>query len=579
MATTTTVTPTSVTCPPHQESCADQLTCVPIDRFCDGVVDCPDTSDEDTARCATTCDGQFVLRGPSGSFSSSVYSETYNSSIVCRWVIRVDPGLSVQISFHHFETEENIDILRMYEGVGAARQLRAELSGFTPPGTVWLLSDQSTVEFISNDVNNLYGFNATYSTANTSNLSDPQILTCTFEQGMCFWRQQQDQHDAYWIRTRGPSFPPLTGPSVDHTIGNISGFYIVTPMSPGEWLKSFRIYSLPLTPTTQLMCLSFWYHMFGNDVHRLRVLLIPLSQPESSDTMVFQKDGNYGDNWNYGQVNLNLTTEARVVFEALNKGGLRNKIALDDIVLTAAPCSHAPPEPTNVPPPTTTPPIPSLWTLHAVEGKNIQLHFLDFDVEAAYDVVEVRDGAGSNSTLLAVLTGNDGPSHDLFSTTNQMTVWFFTDPSGYGRGFRANFTSGVDLGTPVVYQVNSSSRLQFQLISTLYTVCADTWLPHLSDFTCQYLGYSETCHSEKVISLACDNQQTVQTVCLPPEGQDITAGEKCFIAGWGRLAEEGSLPDVLQEADVPLLGQEQCQLQLPEYDITSSMCSGDGAPH
>lgn len=52
--------------------------------------------------------------------------------------------------------------------------------------------------------------------------------------------------------------------------------------------------------------------MFGIDVHRLRVLLIPLSEAESSGTVVLQKDGNYGDNWNYGQVTLNLTTEARV---------------------------------------------------------------------------------------------------------------------------------------------------------------------------------------------------------------------------------------------------------------------------
>lgn len=26
----------------------------------------------------------------------------------------------------------------------------------------------------------------------------------------------------------------------------------------------------------------------------------------------------------------------------------------------------------------------------------------------------------------------------------------------------------------------------------------------------------------------------VQPVCLPPEGQNFTAGRKCFIAGWGR---------------------------------------------
>lgn len=41
-----------------------------------------------------------------------------------------------------------------------------------------------------------------------------------------------------------------------------------------------------------------------------------------------------------------------------------------------------------------------MWILHTSEGQNIQLHFLDFDIEATYDVVEVRDGAGPNSTLL-----------------------------------------------------------------------------------------------------------------------------------------------------------------------------------
>lgn len=41
-----------------------------------------------------------------------------------------------------------------------------------------------------------------------------------------------------------------------------------------------------------------------------------------------------------------------------------------------------------------------LWTLHASDGRNIQLHFLDFDVEATYDFVEVRDGVEPNSTLL-----------------------------------------------------------------------------------------------------------------------------------------------------------------------------------
>lgn len=41
-----------------------------------------------------------------------------------------------------------------------------------------------------------------------------------------------------------------------------------------------------------------------------------------------------------------------------------------------------------------------LWTLRTTKGRNIQLHFLDFDVEAAFDMVEVRDGAGPESPML-----------------------------------------------------------------------------------------------------------------------------------------------------------------------------------
>lgn len=50
----------------------------------------------------------------------------------------------------------------------------------------------------------------------------------------------------------------------------------------------------------------------------------------------------------------------QVLFEALKKGGMRNDIALDDIALISEPCGPAPPEPTNVPPPATTPPIPGV---------------------------------------------------------------------------------------------------------------------------------------------------------------------------------------------------------------------------
>lgn len=55
--------------------------------------------------------------------------------------------------------------------------------------------------------------------------------------------------------------------------------------------------------------------MYGENVHRLRVLVERRSTSlvrEASVIVVFQKEGNYGDNWNFGQVTLNSTADAMV---------------------------------------------------------------------------------------------------------------------------------------------------------------------------------------------------------------------------------------------------------------------------
>uniref|UniRef100_A0A673WPP3 Transmembrane serine protease 15 n=1 Tax=Salmo trutta TaxID=8032 RepID=A0A673WPP3_SALTR len=463
------------------------------------------------------------------------------------------------MNFHSFDTEEEIDTLSLYEGTGQGKNLTYLLSG-PSPGTVWLLSDKATVEFSSDDYNNFQGFNATYSAEDISNLSNEERLSCSFEEGLCFWRQEpEDEGD--WIRTNIPTFPPFTGPNFDHTFGNQSGYYIVTPGSPGQWEKNFKIRSLQLAHSKEPMCLKFWYHMYGENVHRLRVLVVRRSTSvvrEASVIVVFQKEGNYGDSWNFGQVTLNSTADATVVLEAQKNWGMKNDIALDDISLTNGPCGADPPDPTVVPTPTTPPPIPpdcggpfDLWEPNSTFsspnyphsygnkascmnlGWNILLHFLDFDVESTYDMVEVRDGAGPQSELLGVFTGTDATFPDVISTANQITVMFFTDSTGYGRGFRANFTSGLALGMPkpcVTGQyrcqsgecisnvsvcngqpdcadssdeadcVDSTSvrRLQLQVQTTRYTTCGQHWNSQLSHFMCRYLACGVRMVSQKM---------------------------------------------------------------------------------
>ncbi|XP_057634737.1 ovochymase-2 [Chionomys nivalis] len=56
--------------------------------------------------------------------------------------------------------------------------------------------------------------------------------------------------------------------------------------------------------------------------------------------------------------------------------------------------------------------------------------------------------------------------------------------------------------------------------------------------------------------------QSVRPVCLPQSGEHFKAGFVCTTAGWGRLAEGGNLPQVLQQVNLPILTQEECEAAL-----------------
>lgn len=97
----------------------------------------------------------------------------------------------------------------------------------------------------------------------------------------------------------------------------------------------------------------------------------------------------------------------------------------------------------------------------------------------------------------AVLTGDKGPTQDLYSTTNQMSVWFLTDKSGYGRGFRANFTSGVGLGLPGgggghVKQQHDSPPLFHCYLLNLFFVCVQLHVQMISSSVTQEAASTAT---------------------------------------------------------------------------------------
>uniref|UniRef100_A0A8C4RPT4 Transmembrane serine protease 15 n=1 Tax=Erpetoichthys calabaricus TaxID=27687 RepID=A0A8C4RPT4_ERPCA len=523
-------------------------------------------------------------------------------------------------------------------------------------------------------------------------------INCSFEEGMCYWTQDL-KNNGQWTRLNRGIFPPFSGPEFDHTFGNSTVIH---------YLSFFH----------------FRYHMYGSDVYRLSVLLDSIS---GTTNTIFEKTGNYGDHWNYAQITLN----EKYYFARM---GRWNIIALDDIKLTNTSCVGVVPEPTHVPQPTIPPSEPTdcggpfelwesnntfsspnypnnyvnrafcTWHLNAEEGKNIQFHFSDFELEYINDVVEVRDGRGDESLCLVnVFTGKES-FRDVYSTTNHMTVHFVTNKEITRKGFLANFTTGYHLGFPCEYQCLRGKCISISSHCDGYLDCPDAsdeadCGKHLVCFHYIYLGclksyttsgllilkertfihifylclfYFSECGTRKVsmksdgrivggnnakegawpwvVSLyfngkhicgasllnnrwlvtaahcvygrsfdqskwkaviglhtqlnltypqtvICQidnifmnphyNKRTkdsdialihlessvhfsdyIQPICLPEKNQQFKPGTKCFIAGWGSVA------NILQEASVPIIANDVCQQRMPEYNITQRMMCG-----
>uniref|UniRef100_H2Y3P5 MAM domain-containing protein n=1 Tax=Ciona intestinalis TaxID=7719 RepID=H2Y3P5_CIOIN len=163
---------------------------------------------------------------------------------------------------------------------------------------------------------------------------------CDFEQNYwCGWTNQLNLN-LNWTRWQGKSSSSYTGPSTDHTTLSENGYYIYVDMDyVGEdphMNDPAQVFSPMLTVTDENgLCLTFWYHMYGDHVNQLGVYV---KQRDYTSGLLWSRQGSLGSSWNYGQVSIQRAGDFTVVFEALRGAGYKGDIALDDIKFIIGAC-------------------------------------------------------------------------------------------------------------------------------------------------------------------------------------------------------------------------------------------------
>ncbi len=157
-----------------------------------------------------------------------------------------------------------------------------------------------------------------------------------FEAGLGGWTNASgDVFD--WTRDAGGTPSSNTGPSVDHTTGSASGFYMYIETSSPRATGDTAILEGPCLDLTlsSTVDLSFWYHMYGANIGTLDV---EVSNDCSAWTNVWTLSGDQGNTWFNANVSLDAFAGSvvKVRFVGTRGASWNSDIAIDDVSIDAS---------------------------------------------------------------------------------------------------------------------------------------------------------------------------------------------------------------------------------------------------
>ncbi|XP_070701014.1 MAM and LDL-receptor class A domain-containing protein 1 [Pempheris klunzingeri] len=262
-----------------------------------------------------------------------------------------DKGACVQLWYHMYGKE--MGMLNVYQQSEDGKQVLI-FSQTGDQGRLWRFAQASLLPRVQPYRIMVEGVKAGPTLEGNMAFDDVQLTDtqcppsghCDFESNMCSWSNLGGVDQEDWLRGRGASPNPNTGPSVDHTTNSAQGYYLYVDSSVGEWGDMSFLISDVFQPSSRGHCLTFWYHMYGNHVGTLRVYMNDREMHTSGNeegTLKWVESGDKGDKWLEARVPIKHKEAFWFVFvyqRGMNTGG---DVALDDITILPSSCYSEPP--------------------------------------------------------------------------------------------------------------------------------------------------------------------------------------------------------------------------------------------
>ncbi|CAH1786588.1 unnamed protein product, partial [Owenia fusiformis] len=170
---------------------------------------------------------------------------------------------------------------------------------------------------------------------------------CDFEDvSLCGWshcsNSNMDGCDFNWSWLAGRTPTRNTGPDFDHTFGNQTGHYMYMESSkPRLPFDQASLFS-PLYQANQSgSCFTFWYHMHGQGIGTLKVLIQPegVNVKQAEMRPHFTATGYHGEMWLQGSIFVPpMSMRFRMIIEGTRNNSFLSDMAIDDVKLHPVQC-------------------------------------------------------------------------------------------------------------------------------------------------------------------------------------------------------------------------------------------------